>query len=380
MQSLEGNTFVKHFLLGNNIIGPTGAYHIASFVDKHPTRIETWYLAGNCIDSASFKALVHSWVRSPSITNVWLKRNPLGPSSVPYITTLIKTSPELRTLDLDETELGDLGVASLFTSLHELPTDYPQLPLHHLYLNAVGISVQACHAIGKYLASPTCALQSLYMSNNPIGDPGALAIAAGLKANSSLRRLVMSSCGLKDLGATSILEALVGHSNISYLDLAQSFSTSDLGMRYNYLIDEVFCALSAFIMATPSLRMLNLGTTAMSRPTLERLATAVLKSSLSYNAGSIHPKPSFPPAKSRPSGHLAQHLVSNVKMEFGSDMTYQAFEQGEMRFLKSPRDVRLIDSVYRNRDAGDARRGKLIFDKWWPEGDGTIQAIMEARL
>lgn len=32
MDSLKSNTFVKHFLLGNNIIGPTGAKHIAHFV------------------------------------------------------------------------------------------------------------------------------------------------------------------------------------------------------------------------------------------------------------------------------------------------------------------------------------------------------------
>ena len=183
MRSLECNNFVKHFLLGNNIIGPTGAYHIASFVDKYPTRIETWYLAGNCIDSASLKSLVDSWVKSPSITNVWLKRNPLGPYSVPHMCKLIKFSPKLRTLDLDQTELGNDGVASIFTSLHESPTKLPQLPLRHLYLNGTGISVQACRAIGKYPASPTCALQSLYISNNPIGDAGAFAIAAGLEAN-----------------------------------------------------------------------------------------------------------------------------------------------------------------------------------------------------
>ena len=191
----------------------------------------------------------------------------------------------------------------------------------------------------------------------------------------------MSSCSLKDRGATSILQALAGHNTISYLDLGQSFSTDDLGMRYNYLTDEIFPSLSAFITTTQSLRMLNLGTTAMTRPTLERLATAVCESCLlSYSVGSIHPKLSFPPSKLRPSSYVSEHLLANVKKEFGLGMTYEAFEQGEMRFLKSPRDVRLIDSVYRNRDAGNARRGKMVLEKWWPEGDETMKGVMEARL
>jgi hypothetical protein len=40
------------------------------------------------------------------------------------------------------------------------------------------------------------------------------------------------------------------------------------------------------------------------------------------------------------------------------------------------RYVRKIDSVYRNRDAGMARRGLEKLDKWWDEDDGTLQEVM----
>lgn len=81
MANLEKNTFIRHFLLGNNMIGPVGARMIAEFVHKHPNNIETWYLAGNCIDLAGFERLVPAWATSTAITNIWLKRNPLGPDS-----------------------------------------------------------------------------------------------------------------------------------------------------------------------------------------------------------------------------------------------------------------------------------------------------------
>ncbi|KXT04180.1 hypothetical protein AC578_57 [Pseudocercospora eumusae] len=56
-------------------------------------------------------------IKSKVITNVWLKRNPLMSESASDIFRVIEHSPALRTLDLDQTELGDDGVAQLFRLL-----------------------------------------------------------------------------------------------------------------------------------------------------------------------------------------------------------------------------------------------------------------------
>ena len=93
---LESSTFVRHFLLGNNMIGPVGARLISGFVLAHPDRMETWYLAGNCIDLAGFERLVSAWTT---------------------LYDLITKTSKLRRLDLDETELWDEGVAHLFSLL-----------------------------------------------------------------------------------------------------------------------------------------------------------------------------------------------------------------------------------------------------------------------
>lgn len=98
MTSLDSNTFVRHFLLGNNMIGPVGAGLISIFVFAHPDRIETWYLAGNCIDLAGFERLVSAWTTSNSITNIWLKRNPLGPKASTALYDLITKTSKLRPL------------------------------------------------------------------------------------------------------------------------------------------------------------------------------------------------------------------------------------------------------------------------------------------
>ena len=122
--SLESKTFVRHFLLGNDMIGPAGARLVSDFVLAHPDCIETWYLAGICVDLTGLERLVSAWRTSTSITHIWLKRNPLGPkASTALYDSIIKTSNS-HALDLDQIEIGDEGVAHLFSLLanHKRPT------------------------------------------------------------------------------------------------------------------------------------------------------------------------------------------------------------------------------------------------------------------
>jgi NLR family CARD domain-containing protein 3 len=74
-------------------------------------------------------------------------------------------------------------------------------------------------------------------------------------------------------------------------------------------------------------------------------------------------------------GFLHEHLHANVEKQYGVD--YVRFEAEYKRFLVSPREVRLIDSVYRNRDAGAARRGLKRLNKWWAEGDATLKQVQD---
>lgn len=62
-------------------------------------------------------------------------------------------------------------------------------------------------------------------------------------------------------------------------------------------------------------------------------------------------------------------------------MTYTEFMENEKRWLVNDRsDVRKIDSVYRNRDAGLARRGLMKLDKWWNEDDETLKEVMKGAV
>ncbi|OJJ35723.1 hypothetical protein ASPWEDRAFT_110735 [Aspergillus wentii DTO 134E9] len=379
MQSLRNNTFVQHFLLGNNIIGPTGARAIADFILEFPCRIDTWYLAGNCIDSHSFSLIADALVKSTAVTNLWLKRNPLGPGSTDSIFRLIANTPNLRTLDLDQTELGDAGVVALFNKLATYSPSIP-LSLKAIYLSGVGISIAACEAMASYLASPHCGLTSLYMSNNPIGDAGARALAAGLQHNRSIQRLCLQSIGLTGTGARVLISSLHNHPTIQTLDIGQSYSTEDLGVRFNYLasVDTITALTVLLTTSSAPLTYLNLGPQPIDTTTAIPLVSAALQSKSILHLSLKPLIPSERPKEDiqyqRLTKALFSHNLSNIRTHYNNpNMTYKEWDDDLKRWCVSDEtSVRKIDSVYRNRAAQKARKGEEVLNKWLDEKDKAI--------
>ncbi|MCJ1331138.1 hypothetical protein MMC10_007825 [Thelotrema lepadinum] len=390
MDSLDNNTFIKHFLFGNNIIGPAGARRIARFIQDHPDRMDTWYLAGNCLNHASFLELVDSLINSVA-SNIWLKRNPLTAASAPHIARLIRRSRHLHTLDLDMTELGNDGVTSLFDALLAFQVDNTEvetpISLRHLYLNANGIGLEAAASISRFLRSPICGLESLYLSNNPIGDAGATVLSSGLVHNTTLKRLMLSSIGLTSAGAIPLLEALQGHQTLVALDLGQSYATEDLDTRFNWISDTAATAVEKFVKCTPSLRYFVIDYNAFTYTALNQiLKSAVIDDGANRNICWFEARNVVRPddktnTKAAQINHrfkrqVKKQLHENVGRLYDG-MNYQEFDAKERRKLFTPMEsVRQIDSVYRNRDAGMARRGLKFLDKLWSEGDGTLEEVM----
>ncbi|KAJ7160098.1 hypothetical protein C8R46DRAFT_905678 [Mycena filopes] len=364
LDALEENTVITQFLLGNNVISTTGARRIAKFIADYPERIETWYLAGNHIRAAGFQLLVDAMVDSPRITNVWLKRNPLTPDSIDNVVRLITQTPNLRTLDLENTELGNDGVARIMTELTGR-----DLPLRNLYLNANGAGEVAAIAIAGYLAHPACKLESLYLASNPIGDAGALPLAEALQTNTSLLRLSVGSTGLTSRGTAALCRALALHPRIMSLDLAASQTTRVHAQRFNHLADSAIPAIIA-LMQNPTMRHIDLGRTRLSADGLEDVKAAVPASTLcefrAFRTPDYGEAPSCPLATRRA-------LEENVRRFYPQEKGgYRAFTIGlNARFLFSPEDVRLIDSVYRTRD----QRSTKEIKQFWDDGDPVWELV-----
>lgn len=383
MESLEANHHIRHFLLGNNAISTTGAKRIAEFLHNYPDRMETWYVAGCHITHHGLSLLVPEMMASPTITNLWFKRNPLRPNSSGLLADLVLRTPHLRTLDLESTELGDEGTRRFIDAICGQPS-----ALRHVYLNSNGIGQSASASLGKYLGDPHCALESLFLSTNPLGDAGMLHLAPGLAKNKSLRRLMCASTGLTSKGVSDLAAAISGGcSLLEALDIGASQTTKTHGQRFNHLDDTCVEALKALIMS-PSLRWLNIGRTLFSAEGMTNIRTAAAQSELVYFNVSRVQTPEN--AKTVNSGEaevydaaavprscsleVRNRLVKNQAKYYPHIDDYDEFlNSEEFRFLRNTSDIRKIDSMYRTRD----KRLGVPMDQFWEEGDPTWKYILE---
>ena len=134
-----------------------------------------------------------------------------------------------------------------------------------------------------------------------------------------------------------------------------------------------------------SLKYLNIGYCALSNAGINVLLHSVLSNSamLYYDAKTVHLQErdvvsiKAGQEQKRTLKLVQKQLAANVREHFGDDINYNTFNNEEKRWIVNDKeDVRKIDSVYRNRDANMARRGLKKLDKWWDEGDDTLNRVM----
>ena len=377
LASLGNNGLIRHFVLEDKRIGLAGAAALSQWALNNPGDIETWFLAGSYIDAKGLERLFGAWIFADNITNIWLRRNPLGPESAYMLSILIKNSPKLRTLDLEQTKLGDHGVADLFGALlplqtrnvleiktpvpppnsnskitygltslspiwikergcgEEVRTFHPPttintdeltykstVALRNIYLNAVGAGGKACWSVGLYLAHSLCSIESLNLCNNPLGHAGAIALAKGLASNHSLLRLNLASCDLTNEGVCAIFRALKSHPRLRSLGVHLGYITIELGSQYNFFDEGVKDVLETFIVGGPqTLRLLDLGFTAMSVPAIESLAADVTRSD---SLVVFCAKSAYGNADENVLGRMQRKLYENRQRIYGvDDVTFQ---------------------------------------------------------
>jgi hypothetical protein len=384
MDSLESNHQVTHFLLGNNAISTTGAKRIAAFLERYPNRIETWYLAGCHITRHGFSFLVPQMVKSISITNIWLKRNPLGPDSASLLSDLVLQTKNLRTLDLETTELGDAGTCNFIDGICGKSSS-----LQHIYLNANGIGKNGCASLGKYLADPSCILESLFVSTNPLGDAGMKLLVPGVRSSKTLKRIMLGSTGLTSEGVIKLADALVdSDAPIHAVELGPSQTTKAHAQKFNYLDDSCVEALRRLILKS-SMRFLGLGRTVFSIAGLQEIRAAVTKSKLLHFEMHCVEVTGIRTGNDLNGVYEGETIIKSSSLEVQNALernrvkyypkyeSYNDFIHGEdFRFIRNTSDVRKIDSMYRTMN----KRQGFTEESNWEEGDPTWKLISDDAL
>jgi Ran GTPase-activating protein (RanGAP) involved in mRNA processing and transport len=342
MESIQNNSHVNHFLLGNNIIGPVGAASIANFINlEHVPKIKTWYLAGNEIDSDGIKLIAKALEKDVDCEALWLKRNPLKPEGIKYISEMLKVNKSIKILDLHNTGMLDEGCKYLFEGLRENTT------LRTLYIDANGITVEGAKYIADYfdylVTNNIKGVTSIWMCINRFGDEGIINITKSLKQYYYLERLSIASNRIEVNGCKEVLNNLVDHKNLIVLDLGLYKSTSDLEELPNNIGDEGAEHVATFIENNKSVKILDVVHNDISIIGLQKMADALDKnnniSCLFFSQYGISiPKDIKTQIKTK--------LTNNIYKEY--NISTEEFMMTKHRFMKHTSDVQYIDSIYRN--------------------------------
>ena len=188
-------------------------------------------------------------------------------------------------------------------------------------------------------------------------------------------------------GVKALLQVATSPTSLMALDLSHSFATEDFGSRYNWFTDATVPYLQQLVEQSSTLRYLDLGYSQMSQTSMNTIMQTIIDSNhnLLYffcKAREEHVDivRRYQNVKVGRKAAMLRRLITlrlseNVQALYGEDMSYDTWSAREKRFLTSPPDVRLIDSVHRNRDAGMARRGLKFLKKKWDNHDDTLKLV-----
>lgn len=312
---------VRHFLLGNNIAcdgeSTEGASALGRLMANPTVEIETWYLAGNCVGPADMAILGQALSQNRSAQALWLKRNPLGAEGAASVGRLLGDNSTLRLLDLDNTGLFDEGIEAMVDSFLETGK---ALNLRHLYLSANALTGRSVRALGTVLTQSLpepCSVVSLYLSLNRLQNDGLADLTKLMESQTlkTLLRLDIGAVGLLNPDLNPLVDALISHCpSLCSLDLGTYRSTRDMGEKANQLDADV-SPLVRLLRNHPSLKLLDTTICGLPDASIERLVEALGSDQSLEGVGN----------------HALRHSHS------------------ERRFLKQPKRVVHIDSIYRGR-------------------------------
>ncbi|GGV82361.1 hypothetical protein GCM10010294_57380 [Streptomyces griseoloalbus] len=220
---------VRHLLLGTDGLGDEGAAAVAG----RGTGVETLYLACNGITAGGACRVADRLRASPSVvTGVWLKRNPLGSRGGHTAAELIESVRTLRTLDLVQTGLDAAGAVHLADALTAAAHD--GRPVERLFAGGNPLGEPGAEALAAVVAAG--AVGELYVSAAGLGDAGARFLAAALERApyGRLTRLSVAANGI-GAGAVARLVTAATEAGVTLLDLGRVRAASVLGAADNHV-------------------------------------------------------------------------------------------------------------------------------------------------
>lgn len=239
---LETNSTIKHLSLLLNNVGEEGASYLAQALTKSSLRAFSIYateldLHDRCIGDGGVAAISKA-LSDPNcpLSSICIAQNSVTNSGVDFIIKALTSNTCITSLDLHSNKIDSEGaakLASFLTSGHctltsltldgnftigndgaralaqALCSGDTVAALEFLSLKSCGIGEKGAERFAAVLSQNRTLQQLRLCGNVKVGNNAVELISRGLKRNSTLWKLDLSSCGVGDEGCAHLAEALL---------------------------------------------------------------------------------------------------------------------------------------------------------------------------
>ncbi|KAL2079450.1 hypothetical protein ACEWY4_025194 [Coilia grayii] len=164
---------------------------------------------------------------------------------------LCKSSSKLKSLNLSDNSVGDIGMQELCNGLKN-----PNCGLERLTLNSCKLTTRSCTTLAGIVWKSSSKLKSLDLSNNSVGDTGVQELCNGLRnPNCGLETLNLYNCRITEKSFRALASALRSNpSHMRELQLSGN-EAGDSGVKHlSSLLEDPNCQLQKLYLSCCSFR------------------------------------------------------------------------------------------------------------------------------
>jgi len=199
-------------------------------MQKGNNRVVTLNLINNHIGVVGVTALAALIQSYPWLTKLQLQLNDIGPNGAIVLAASLRNNRcRLRYLHLKSCRISASGAEALASAL-----EADDCPLQDLRLDQNDLGDEGAFAMGRALCSSrNSCLYNLELKGNSISPAGAISIAQGLACSCSLESLGLSDNPIGDSGVTAIANALRTNDVLNWLFLSNTGAFGELETNSN---------------------------------------------------------------------------------------------------------------------------------------------------
>ena len=215
-EALKSLTSLSKLSLVNNTMTTSDWANLGSFISSTTSLVDLNISKNDtcAVERNSFESFAAAIQTNRTITRLAVSHSKLAAENARLIGEAIGLNASLR-----EVEISSCFASSAISKQFLSRLKQNRL-IKAVNLSKNSINVDGVRELTHMLLSDAHELEELDLSNNPLGDDGAMLVAESLRRNSKLKRLNLSNCTITPFGAEAIYSVLRTHPAIKNVELS----------------------------------------------------------------------------------------------------------------------------------------------------------------